>query len=134
VGDGTTLDLFTSSSMATSDSYEFTYIGAGTYRVNDQLAHAMTISVPLKISPKSGGTGTTFSVTWASATPAPGASFTVQVKRPGTRKWRSWKTGNTGTHANFKPDTGTGTYQFRAKMVDASGSSAYSSIKKVKVT
>ncbi|MEA2581191.1 MAG: hypothetical protein QOE83_2083 [Actinomycetota bacterium] len=134
VEDATTLDLFTSSSIATSESYEFTYIGAGTYTVNDQLAHAMTISVPLKISPRSGGTRTTFSVTWSSLAPPAGASFTVQIKRPGTIKWRSWQTANIGTHANFKPDAGIGTYQFRAKMVNASGSSAYSPTKKVKIT
>jgi len=134
VSDGTTLSLFNSLDLAVTDTFDFTYIGAGQYAVASDLGASMTVSVPLKIKPKSGHTGTRFVVTWSSEAAPAGASFTIQYQRPHTTKWRIFKSGATGTHAKFKPDAGTGTYGFRAKMVDASGSSAYSIVKKVKVT
>jgi plastocyanin len=133
VSDGTTLNLFDSGDLAMTDTFDFTYIAAGQYAVDDQLAHSMTVSVPLKIAPKSGHTRTRFVVTWSSETAPAGASFTVQYQRPHATKWRKFKVGVTGTHAKFRPDAGTGRYHFRAKMVDASGSSAFSVERKLRV-
>jgi streptogramin lyase len=117
VTDTTGLGLFDSGTRSFVSYYSFTFAGAGTYRYQDALHPALTgaIAVPIAVSPHSGGTGTTFTVTWASAPPGAGRVFDVRIRRPGSPSYVDWRTGQTGTSATFVPDAGTGVYSFRAR-------------------
>jgi hypothetical protein len=75
-----------------------------------------SLAVPLGASPASGSTATSFTVTWSSAAPASGLVFDVQLKRPGSTSFANWKTGQTTASSTFKPDAGSGTYAFRARL------------------
>src|SRR5207249_5775008 len=74
-----------------------------------------TINVPLQASPLLGGTGATFTITWASL-PAPGYVFDVQIQRPGSNTFVDWMTSQTATSGTFKPDTGPGSYSFHSRI------------------
>jgi hypothetical protein len=59
---------------------------------------------------------TPFTVTWATGAPATGFVYDVQVKRPGSTSYVSWRSGVTTPSAAFIPDAGTGSYSFRARL------------------
>jgi plastocyanin len=110
------MSLFSSGSKAPGMSYTFTFVGAGTYTVRDTVtSKTSTINVPVVVAPQSGNQGTTFTVTWASASAPAGFVFDTQIKRPGGA-WADWKIGKTGVSATFKADAGNGTYQFRSRL------------------
>jgi plastocyanin len=117
--DQTGMGLFDSGSRGTGSSYSFTFVGAGTYRYGCTIhptQMSANVRVPLTVSPATGTTGTSFTITWASGSPPAGYVVDVQVKRPGATKFVSWKSGVTGTGASFTPDAGAGTYQFRGRL------------------
>ena len=82
-----------------------------------------------------GTTATTFTVTWAAATPPTGYVFDVQIRRPGAA-FVGWKTGVTSRTASFTPDAGTGTYSFRARLrnIANGATSNYSGAKSISVS
>lgn len=122
-GDGTTgIALWTSGTLNPGQSFTFTFRAAGSfpYHCSFHIALGMkgSVKVPVKVSPASGTTGTTFTITWATAAPPSGDVFDVQIKRPGTTSFVDW-TGHTGITAQsgtFKPGSGSGTYSFRARL------------------
>jgi acetyl esterase len=117
VRDGSGLSLFDSGLAAPGSLFSFAFAGAGTYRVLDpSTGHAGTVAVPLLASPAQGGTTTTFQVTWASAAPAAGLEYRIQVKPPGATAFSAWKTTTTATGAGYLPRSGAGTYAFRARL------------------
>ncbi len=59
---------------------------------------------------------TSFKVTWALAPPPSGFVYDVQVQRPGQSTWDFWQNDVTTTNASFVPDSGRGTYSFKARM------------------
>jgi len=75
-----------------------------------------SVNVPVSLDPTAGGTGTSFTVRWASAGPPTGALFDVMVLRPGAKRWASWKSDVTTRTASFVPDAGAGTYRFKARV------------------
>jgi uncharacterized repeat protein (TIGR01451 family) len=134
VSDATGMGLFGSGTQAPVSYFRFTYVAAGRYAVIDALQHTSTVKVPLIVAPTSGAVSTPFTVTWSSTTAPSGFVFDVQIRRPGTSTWRSWKTGQTSRSAVFTPDAGAGTYRFRARMRNvAGGSAAYSAAKSITV-
>jgi plastocyanin len=116
VTDSSGMGLFESPVLSAGQSYSFTFIGAGAYRYKDKLHTALVgiISVPVGTFPLAGGTSTSFTITWASAAPATNYVFDVQIKRPGG-SWTDWKTAVTFQSIPFVPDSGAGTYSFRAR-------------------
>ncbi|MDP9341544.1 MAG: hypothetical protein M3Q23_05430 [Actinomycetota bacterium] len=124
--DGTGMGLFDSGSLSPVAYYRFTFIGGGQYRVNDKLGHHQTVAVPITVSPKSGGTTTSFTVTWSSAAAPAGFAFDVQIQRPGSTSFVNWMTNQTAASASFVPDAGTGTYKFRARVRNTGNSAASS--------
>ncbi len=97
--------------------YGFRFVGAGTYAYKDSANGAMArVQIPLTAKPGSGHVKTRFTITWAAGAPPPGYVFDVQIKRPGSRSFVFWKRGVTGLKASFRPDAGTGTYSFRARI------------------
>jgi hypothetical protein len=96
-------------------TYRFAFAAAGTYKVSDASgANTGSIKVPVIMKPKSGGTGTSFTVTRAHSVPV-GFDFDVQIKRPASTKFVDWKPDTVATSAPFVPDSGLGSYQFRAR-------------------
>jgi hypothetical protein len=118
-----------------TDDYQFVFVGAGAYKVSDSgSAKTGSIKVPVIVKPKSGGTGTTFTVTWAASVPV-GYDFDVQIKRPGG-KFVGWRPDTVATSATFVPNAGAGTYRFRARIEKgATGpASGYSAAAKITVS
>jgi hypothetical protein len=108
--DLTGMGLFDSGPRAPGASFVFTYIGAGDYSVIDTVTGmSEAIQVPILAVPSSGDVGTTFTITWSSATPSSGCAFDVQVMRPGLADWESWLSLQATASSAFVADAGTGT-------------------------
>jgi streptogramin lyase len=119
VADTSGMNLFNSKSRSFVTYFTHRFDAAGTYGYDDP-AHpqAMTgsIRVPTLAQPSTGTKSTAFTVTWSAAVAPTGHVFDVQVKRPGSSTYVTWKSGVTGRHASFTPDHGTGKYSFRARL------------------
>jgi plastocyanin len=125
--DASGMGLFDSGLRTAGGSYQFTFTTAARYTVDDAFsANTGTIAVPVRVTPGSGTTSTTFTVTWSSAALSGGFQADIQIRRPGS-PWRNWIVNQTTTtSATFTPDAGTGTYQFRARLENFSGRSRWS--------
>jgi hypothetical protein len=109
--------LFGSASKAPGSSYSFAFLGAGTYEYYcSRHRHTAQVRVPVKVSQSRGTRATTFTVTWASAPAPSGYVYEVQIRRPRTRDFVTWKSWQTVGSATFTADRGTGTYSFRARL------------------
>jgi hypothetical protein len=118
--------LFDSGSKSFVSFFSFAFFAAGTYPYADTLrpAHKGTIKVPIKVSPKTGTTSTTFTITWSSVTAPAGFGFDVQVKRPGSAAYVDWMPAQTAPSATFLADAGAGTYSFRGRLRNTGNSKA----------
>lgn len=116
VTDDTGLGLFDSGSQAPGATFTYFFLAAGNYKYHCTINSSMVgkVNVPVLVSPLSGNTTTTFTVTWAADHAPTGYSFDVQIQRPGA-SWTTWLTGQTLDDGTFVPDAGTGTYSFRAR-------------------
>ena len=83
------------------------------------------VSVPMQISPSAGGTGAQFTVTWAATTAPAGFDYDVQVLRPGSRCSSTGVSIRPPRNGTFSPDTGIGTYRFRARLQKTAGGQAW---------
>ena len=127
ISDGSGMGLFDSGVVPAGASFDFVFDAAGTYPVIDG-GHSSSLAVGLTVSPKQGGLTTTFHVLWADYYAQPGFRYDVQIRRPGAPGFVDWKVGQVPDEADFTPDGGTGTYQFRARLrnVDIGGASGWS--------
>ena len=115
--DGTGLDLYDSGLRDPPASFSYPFFSAGTYRVVDQgTGSTMTLKVPVEAFPRSGSVSTTFRLTWATHRSHGDRVFDVQILRPGSTDWADWKTGQVKGGSSFLPDSGPGTYSFRARL------------------
>jgi uncharacterized repeat protein (TIGR01451 family) len=134
VSDATGMGLFSSGIRAPVSYFRYTYAAASSYGVVDDLHHISTVKVALIAAPTSGTVSTPFTVTWSSIAAPSGYVFDVQIRRPGTSTWATWKNAQTASSAAFTPDAGAGTYRFRALMrATAGGAAAYSAAKSITV-
>ena len=136
VTDSSGAGIFDSGAIAPGGTYTFVFVGAGVYQYKDTLSTITgTVKAPMILSPASGNATTTFTIQWAGGAAPAGFVFDIQIKRPGSTSWQNWKTGQTVASATFVPDTGTGTYQFRARVKNASNLKAcqYSTAKSITV-
>jgi plastocyanin len=110
------MGLFQSPILSAGQSYSFTFVAAGAYKYKDNLHTTLTgvANVPVGVFPSAGSPATPFTITWASAPPATNYVFDVQIKRPGGT-WANWQMAVTSQSMAFVPDTGAGTYSFRAR-------------------
>ena len=121
--DNSGLDLYDSGVVDGGDpSTWVTFGSAGVYRFTCTLHPWMggRVEVPVRAAPSSGRERTRFTVTWASAPPADGLMYDVQIRRPGG-DWKVWRDGVLGTSKSFQPDRGTGVYRFRARLRNSAG-------------
>jgi hypothetical protein len=124
--DSSGLDLYDSGVVGGGDpSTWFTFTAAGVYHFTCTLHPWMggRVEVPLRAAPSTGGLNKRFTITWASAAPAVGLVYDVQIRRPGG-DWKSWREGVLGLSKTFRPDKGTGTYRFRARTRDTGGATS----------
>ena len=114
----------------------FTFGSAGIYRFTCTLHPWMggRVEVPVRAAPGAGRVRSTFTVTWAATAPADGFVYDVQIRRPGG-DWKVWRDGVLGLSKTFRPDKGSGTYRFRARLRSAGGEvSLWSAEAEIKVT
>lgn len=118
VVDNSGLGLFGSGTMKPVSFYTFQFKSAGTYLYADALnpTHTGSVAVPVKTSPSTGTTSTTFTITWSSAAPPAGDVFDVQILGPTFAGFQDWQVGVTSRSMSFVPDAGAGPYWFRARV------------------
>jgi plastocyanin len=100
---------------------------AGTFPYHCRVHSTMHgVLVSPTVIPSTATKGVAFTVTWAQGTTVP-AGFVedVQIRKPGSRQFRSWKTGQTVSSAPYTP-LRKGKYLFRARLRSADGHSAFS--------
>lgn len=117
VVDASGMGLFNSGALSAWSQYELVFAYAGTYAYKDGMSTSTTpssFSVPLSVSPASGGTGVPFIVTWAQIAAPSGFVFDVQIEKPGATSFTKFLTGTTTLSVIFKAKTA-GTYQFHAR-------------------
>jgi plastocyanin len=115
--DSTGMNLFDSGTENPVSYYRFRFVAAGTYPyIDSQTTNSGTVAVPVKVSPKTGLLGFTYTITWASIQAPSGYAYDVQIKRPGSASFVAWKTGTNLDTGKFNPSSGPGTYSFRAHL------------------
>ena len=85
--------------------------------------------LPVKVQAPGSPPTNSFLVTWATSAAPDAYRYTVSY-RIGTEDWSTWKTGTPARSATFAGSSGT-TYTFRAKTVNAAGSTGWSPTKRV---
>jgi Tol biopolymer transport system component len=117
--DRTGLGLYDSGVLGSETTFTHGFVHAGTFPFACTLhprKMSGTVSAPVSVDPASGSTSTAFTIRWATAAPPADAVFDVKLKRPGTKKWVTWRSGVTTRAATFVPDAGAGTYAFQARV------------------
>jgi plastocyanin len=124
----TGIGLWTSGHITSGATFTQPFTLAGTFPYHCSIHTFMqgTVKVPMKVNPASGGVGTQFTITWATAAPTGNLVVDVQRQDPGGT-FKSWKKGVTTLSAMFTP-TATGVYSFRARLrnSDTGATSKYS--------
>lgn len=135
--DGTGMDLYDSGPVdGGGASTWFTYVAAGRYPFVCTMHAGMdgTVQVPLRIEPRSGGVHRDYTVTVASDAASAPSTYDLQVKPPGSGRWRWVEKGFAAATQRFRPGDGRGTYRFRARMrVPGIGESGWSAVGRLRV-
>jgi plastocyanin len=122
-------------SLNPSQTFSQKLVAAGTYAYHCTVHFGMSgsVKVPLAVSPSSGGSSTTFTISVASATAPSGFRYVVQKMNPGG-SFQNFKTVTTSS-TTFST-TAPGTYQFRSALQRASNSatSGFSDSKSITVS
>jgi plastocyanin len=138
VTDSTGMGMFDSGTITPGNTFTFAFFAACIYKYKDSLHAALTgtVKAPVIVSPTSGGTTTTFTIQWATAPPAAGDVYDVQIQRPGSTTWSNWIMGTATMQSSFVPDAGRGTYSFKAhvKQSSSGNSCTYSSAVSITVS
>ena len=133
------LSLWNSPPMSAGQSFSYTITAAGTYSYHCRFHPAQmkgTVAAPETATPPSGGVGTVFTVTLATAPAGAGFVYDVQM-RSSVSPWHDWMLGVTAASVQWD-STGQakGRYQFRSRLHRLSDdqSSGYSPPAPVTVT
>jgi plastocyanin len=107
---------FNSGTLRPGDTFTWVFAPAGTFSYVDALNGTLqgAIKVAPTADPPSGGVTTQFTIKWAANLAPDDYSYDVQIKRPGGT-WTDWKINQNGMKKVFTPDSGVGTYSFRAR-------------------
>ncbi|MFN2432185.1 MAG: PKD domain-containing protein [Gemmatimonadota bacterium] len=117
IKDKSGMALFDSGVQASGAKYSFPFTVAGSYLYNCAKHTSVygSVKLPVRVTPTSGKTTTTFQLVWASSLPS-GYVVDVQIRRPGATVFSPWLTAQTVLGTSFTPDIGIGKYQFRARL------------------
>jgi hypothetical protein len=130
IGSGTT-PLFNSGPTSPGTTFSFLFAAAATYNYRSTVAAdpstmSGVVKVPVNVSATTGGVSTQITVTWAASAAAPGYRSDVQIRHKPVGgsygAWTDWKSDQTEVSAAFSAhvQNGTGDYQFRARLENAS--------------
>ena len=129
LGPGTS--LFDSGPMPAGSNFTYTFAAAGKYAYKstapgDPKGMNATVQIPVTSSANSGGLSTPITITWSNAALA-GFRFDVQYRHKSGGKysgWTDWRSNQTVVSDAFIASSlkGKGTYQFRARLENASSS------------
>jgi hypothetical protein len=106
---------------APGTSFAVALTGSGIYTYHDTLA-AQVVNGTVTVKPTYTGSGSTRTVTWASAAPAAGYVFDVKVKTP--TGLVTVANGTTTTSASFTATQGPGKYTFQVRLRRTSDNAA----------
>lgn len=130
------LALWTTGSIAPGASASTTLSAAGTYPYHCAIHSFMTgkVKVPIAVSPLSGTTSTTFTITLATVDAPTGFTYDVQVK-VGSGSFVTLKKGvATATKTYQAPAAGTYAFRSRLRNLTTGAASAYSPAKSITVS
>lgn len=132
------MGLFDSGPRDPGGTFTVTFVDAGSYAYADPLHPTMTgvVRVPVTALPATGTTSSSFTITWGAGTAPSGFVSDVQVRRPGTTRWRNWRVSQVSPSTIFVPDLGAGTYSFRARLrnLATGAASGWSAVTPIAVT
>jgi hypothetical protein len=137
VSDASGMSLFDSGPRVPGGSFTYTFNAAGSYPIIDQATgHKSTLKVSMTVAPGSGTTTTAFTLSFAATSATAGYAYDLQVKRPGATAYTDLAAGTPAPSASFTPDSGVGTYSFRARIRNTSNgaSTGWSSAKTITVS
>jgi plastocyanin len=124
--DSSGMGLFDSGLIAPGGpSFSYAFTAAGTYPYTCTIHSAEMngrVRVPVRVSPRAGDLGHTFTVRWATVAAPSGFVYDVQRRR-GAGSWTAWLSGTTVASASFEPSRA-GTYRFRARLHRQSASAS----------
>lgn len=130
------LSLWDSGNLADGDTFSKVVNFAGTYSYHCNIHSSMTgtIKVPITVSPTSGTTSTSFTITVAAVSAPSGYTYDAQKKR-GSGSWTTLKSGFSTKTVKFSPSQ-TGTWSFRARLrkTSSGATSGWSPVKSVSVS
>lgn len=113
-------------------TYRFT--AAGTYPYSDGPPGRRRGKVAVGMSaPETAHTGTSVHLSWALTGVPQGATFDVQVQRPGEHSFSGFRTDTAAHGASFTPHL-TGAWRFRSRMQGAGGGTAFSPVTTIRVS
>ena len=130
--DDTGMGLYDSGQRSADSFFGYAFDGSGTYAfqctVHPQMQGSASVRLVDVVK-----VGKKMEVTWASAAPEAGFGEDVQVKVPGSKRWKTWQNDSTATDGLYAPKAGKGTYRFRARLQEIGGSaSGYSPAASIK--
>jgi hypothetical protein len=131
------MGLFDSGLRGPGGSFTYAFNAAGSYPIIDQATgHKSALKVSMTVAPGSGTTATAFTLTFAAASAPAGYAYDLQVKRPGATAYADLAPGTAAPNASVTPDSGVGSYSFRARIRNTSNgsSSGWSSAKIITVS
>ncbi len=118
VTDASGMGLFDSGPQEPGATFAVTFAGAGRYLYACAIHPTTTgtIRVPISISPATGSTTTPFTISWGAGASSLDYVWDVQIHRPASTKWQTWRPPQTDPAGVFISDAGIGTYSFRARL------------------
>jgi plastocyanin len=126
--DASAAQTFGTGWVAPNDTFTIAPPGSGAFPyVCPDEAHAEmsgTLRIPPSLSTASATVGQSVTVRWAPAA-QDGYTWDVQIERPGTGEWRTWRDATTAAKRAFTPNA-TGRYRFRARTRSGTGTSGWS--------
>ncbi|MDH4112108.1 MAG: hypothetical protein OEV60_05400 [Actinomycetota bacterium] len=117
--DSSPLAMFASGNKGNGASFGYRYTGAGayTFRCTNHRKMTGSVAVPMGAAATSGSTSSQIALSWSSLATVPtGYVVDVQILRPRSKKWATWRSSVSTGSGVFTPDSGTGAYGFRSRL------------------
>jgi plastocyanin len=123
---------FWGSPTRVSGTFSRVFSSAGSFGYHCIPHPHMTGSVKVRLL-ASGSPSRGWVLRWATAAGTDAIDYDVQIRKPGSTKWKAFRTNTTAQTGKFNPDRN-GTYSFRSRTAKDGKSTGWSPIKKLKVS
>ena len=124
--------FWSSGTMSSGDSFPHTFESAGSYPYHCTVHPHMQGTVKVRIK-ATGSPSTGWKLRWATSKGTGGTTYDVQVRKPGSRKWRTLKSDVTRAATRYDP-AAAGKHAVRARINDNGQSSRWSPKKSLTVS